>query len=44
MQKYTVKAIIYFCPVDIDEFSEYLGYNLSSIGVDSSTDEYFFIS
>ena len=27
------------CPVDIDEFSEYLGYNLSSIGVDSSTDE-----
>ena len=27
-------------PVDIDEFSEYLGYNLSSIGVESSTDEY----
>ena len=31
------------CPVDIDEFSEYLGYNLSSIGVDSSTDEYFLL-
>ena len=26
--------------VDIDEFSEYLGYNLKSIGVNGSTDEY----
>ena len=27
-------------PTDIDEFSEYLGYNLKSIGVNGSTDEY----
>lgn len=32
------------CPVDMDEFSEYLGYNLSSIGVDNSTDEYFLLA
>lgn len=33
-----------FCPVDMDEFSEYLGYNLSSIGVDNSTDAYFLLA
>lgn len=31
------------CPVDMDEFSEYLRYNLSSIGVDSNTDGYFLL-
>lgn len=30
-------------PVDMDEFSEYLGYNLSSIGVNNNTDEYFLL-
>ena len=31
-------------PVDMDEFTEYLGYNLSSIGVENSTDEYFLLA
>lgn len=28
------------CPIDMEEFSEYLGYNLNSIGVGESSDDY----
>lgn len=31
-------------PVDMSEFLEYLGYNLSSIGVDNSTDDYVLLT
>lgn len=32
------------CPIDMEEFSEYLGYNLRSIGVNNSTDDYLLLA